>query len=453
MERFNSEDADFCLRAVSDNVLLTCKVNLAEGKHVIFQKADGFKSADLPVADYCELVEKLVREGWVHPMEGQQFLHNYDLKRMRNFFYHHARHEINYYRELYRGEYVLVSVEAFSPKDCSPENPWIFMVIKKVDASLTNNFYREAEYYYSREPLTKLWNRAKYEKDVDRLSQEGHPTTCVYIDVVGLHELNNHLGHKAGDQMLCAVADGLRKYFAADFIYRIGGDEFVVLCPDECEEDVSAPVLALKKDLQEFDYEISAGWAAAESGGKLRHALSVAESAMQADKKKFYANKGAHRQSRMMNVKLENMLLAKQDASEFLNIISDQFKGVYIVDMKRDRCRYIYIPPYFQEILEKHSNAYLISLKEYNKKLVKPEYHEALDKVCDYDYIVTELTEGRPVEMEYQKNNGDWVYLAVYPCYQGDKALHTTMWVFEDLKKDENGVDAQKAMWLRTFGF
>ena len=51
----------------------------------------------------------------------------------------------------------------------------------------------------------------------------------VYIDVVGLHEINNHLGHKAGDGMLCAVAGAMQRMFPLADTYRIGGDEFVVL--------------------------------------------------------------------------------------------------------------------------------------------------------------------------------------------------------------------------------
>ena len=48
------------------------------------------------------------------------------------------------------------------------------------------------------------------------------------MDAVGLHEINNHLGHEAGDHMLRSIADGIRKYFPDDCAYRIGGDEFVL---------------------------------------------------------------------------------------------------------------------------------------------------------------------------------------------------------------------------------
>lgn len=448
MRAFDESDGEFCLRVVGDNALLVAKLNLVDERYIVLHKADGYKFMDGEVSHHSTRVKQLVEGEWVYPTEAQQYLHVYDINRLRNSFYGDAHHETNYFRELCCGEYVLVSIDIFSGKDCSPEDPWVFLVIKRVNASLSANFYQEAEYYYSREPLTKLWNRGKYEKDIDRLSRvEDQTLGCLYVDAVGLHELNNHLGHKAGDQMLCAVADTLRKYFPGDFIYRIGGDEFVVLCQDGChgDEHIKDAVAAMKEELQSEDYEISAGWAFAKNGVGLRTAILQAEDAMRVDKTAYYQTNGKQRQSRMMNTKLENMLLEKQDASEFLSIISTRFKGVYIVDMKLDRCRYIYIPPYFQEILDRRQNAYLPSLKEYMESLVQPKYYEEFTEICDYDYIKKELAEGRPVRLEYQKKNNDWVRLSVFPCYQEGKSLHTTIWIFSDMK-DEKAVSPMA--WL-----
>ncbi len=437
MRVFDESDGEFCLRVLGDNALLVAKLNLADERYIVLHKADGYKFMDGEVSHHSTRVKQLVEGEWVYPTEAQQYLHVYDINRLRNSFYGGAHHETNYFRELCCGEYVLVSIDIFSGKECSPENPWVFLVIKKVNASLSAHFYREAEYYYSREPLTKLWNRGKYEKDIDRLSlMDNQPLGCLYVDVVGLHELNNHLGHKAGDQMLCAVADTLRKYFPGDFIYRIGGDEFVVLCSDECPEGehIKESVASMKEELRAMDYEISAGWAQAKAGKNLRSAVLAAENAMREDKLAYYEGDGKERQNRMMNMKLENMLLEKQDASEFLNIISHRYKGVFIVDMKTNRCRYIYIPPYFREILDKWENAFLPSMKEYAETQAKPAYYESFVGICDYDYIKKELAEGRPVQLEYQKKNNDWVRLSVFPYQQEGKSLHTTIWIFSDVK-------------------
>ena len=93
--------------------------------------------------------------------------------------------------------------------------------------------------YYNIDALTGLYNRGKYERDIRMFQATGYERlTCVYMDVVGLHEVNNHLGHEAGDKMLCMISDAIREYFPKSLAYRIGGDEFVVLCPDHGQEEV-----------------------------------------------------------------------------------------------------------------------------------------------------------------------------------------------------------------------
>lgn len=61
--------------------------------------------------------------------------------------------------------------------------------------------------YYNIDALTGLYNRGKYERDIRMFQATGYERlTCVYMDVVGLHEVNNHLGHEAGDKMLCMIS-------------------------------------------------------------------------------------------------------------------------------------------------------------------------------------------------------------------------------------------------------
>lgn len=73
--------------------------------------------------------------------------------------------------------------------------------------------------------VTGLFNRSAFEKYL--YESDPHtfsPAVCVYIDVNGLHELNNKHGHEAGDQLLRAVAERLREQFPRDDFYRVGGE-------------------------------------------------------------------------------------------------------------------------------------------------------------------------------------------------------------------------------------
>lgn len=105
--------------------------------------------------------------------------------------------------------------------------------------------------------LTELPNR-RYA--MDRMHQEwaaasrsGRPLSCMLIDIDGFKGVNDTYGHDAGDQVLRHVAGVLRRHARTqDIISRIGGEEFLVICPDtdpgaayQCAERLRQAVVAL----------------------------------------------------------------------------------------------------------------------------------------------------------------------------------------------------------------
>ena len=85
-----------------------------------------------------------------------------------------------------------------------------------------------------RDPLTGLWNRRRFEQDValqlDRCRRYGERAAVVVMDVDGFKQVNDVLGHLAGDEVLCALSEALTSRLrASDRAARLGGDEFAVL--------------------------------------------------------------------------------------------------------------------------------------------------------------------------------------------------------------------------------
>ena len=84
--------------------------------------------------------------------------------------------------------------------------------------------------------LTGIYNREYYKKYIESLNLNKRlndfPLTVCYMDINGLKEVNDMFGHPEGDELLqifCSfVSENLRK---TDIFCRIGGDEFLILCP------------------------------------------------------------------------------------------------------------------------------------------------------------------------------------------------------------------------------
>ena len=93
----------------------------------------------------------------------------------------------------------------------------------------------------STDPLTGLVNRRIFDlrlrEELARADRYHQPVTLMILDLDGLKDINDELGHDAGDSALKAVARSLQRTCrATDLPARFGGDEFCVLAPNIMEE-------------------------------------------------------------------------------------------------------------------------------------------------------------------------------------------------------------------------
>lgn len=97
--------------------------------------------------------------------------------------------------------------------------------------------YQEFQQLALVDDLTGLRNRRGFfllaEQQRRQVARSGDPAFIVFVDVDGLKDVNDTLGHEAGDQLLRQAARVLQATFRdADIIARLGGDEFCVLAVD-----------------------------------------------------------------------------------------------------------------------------------------------------------------------------------------------------------------------------
>jgi diguanylate cyclase (GGDEF)-like protein len=91
---------------------------------------------------------------------------------------------------------------------------------------------------------------ARLEEEVARAHRYGHHLACAMVDLDGLKQINDKLGHAAGNRAILAMADAVREELRdTDFAARYGGDEFVVLLPQTNEQQGAQFAERLRKRL------------------------------------------------------------------------------------------------------------------------------------------------------------------------------------------------------------
>jgi diguanylate cyclase (GGDEF)-like protein len=124
------------------------------------------------------------------------------------------------------------------------------VVTAEVLSSLMGQLQRSAV----ADDLTGLINRAGLrmglEREIARAQRTGRPLAVVVVDVDGLKQVNDILGHASGDRLLTDLADAwtqmLRK---GDLLARVGGDEFVLVMP-ETSTETAREVVERLRDVQ-----------------------------------------------------------------------------------------------------------------------------------------------------------------------------------------------------------
>ena len=143
-----------------------------------------------------------------------------------------------------------------------------------------------------------LKNRNAYESQMRDYPMHCSSTlSCVYLDVNGLHELNNTRGHAAGDEMLKTVAAKVRDIFGEEYSYRVGGDEFVAFAMDKSAEEMRALIHKLVQEVDEAGYSVAVGTATHSAGGiDMEVLVKSAETRMYLAKEEHYRLAGKTRE-------------------------------------------------------------------------------------------------------------------------------------------------------------
>lgn len=142
----------------------------------------------------------------------------------------------------------------------APDEELIFAVARDVTARMATEERMQKLAYF--DSLTELANRSNFMEQLNReiaqAQRQESRLAIFYIDLDGFKDVNDSMGHEAGDYLLQQVARRLRSQLrGSDFAARLGGDEFCILIK-ELSGDYSAPATA-QRILQEISDPVDLG--------------------------------------------------------------------------------------------------------------------------------------------------------------------------------------------------
>ncbi len=140
-----------------------------------------------------------------------------------------------------------------------------------------------------RDALTGLYNRQVFYTDMKKY--RSYISGVISIDMNDLKLLNDSQGHPAGDQALSTLSECFLKTSGSkNWIYRIGGDEFIIFCTRQNEKEMQQLLANLREAVSKTDYSCSFGLA---TGNNPEAMLKESDRLMYEEKAQYKAAKKA----------------------------------------------------------------------------------------------------------------------------------------------------------------
>lgn len=137
--------------------------------------------------------------------------------------------------------------------------------------------------------LTGAYSRHAFSEMKSSMSS-WHSAGVVYCDVTSLKETNDYFGHSEGNLLLIHWYEVIESAFLGDSIYRLGGDEFLVVCQDITLERLEQKIALLRSKIAADKNHLAIGysWSDSLTGISADNLVLQADRLMYEDKKAYY---------------------------------------------------------------------------------------------------------------------------------------------------------------------
>ena len=144
---------------------------------------------------------------------------------------------------------------------------------------------------FKRDALTQTLNRHSFYRDVELF--KNNLIAVLSIDLNDLKRINDSEGHAAGDEAIVTTAECIQKHLVKGcYLYRTGGDEFIVLCPKNATsmDQLQKMISHIYAEMEKTPYRCAIGIAEYHHGESIESLCARADDDMYRNKKKLKEN-------------------------------------------------------------------------------------------------------------------------------------------------------------------
>lgn len=248
-----------------------------------------------------------------------------------------------------------------------------YFVINEITKRRMNE---KLEYRSYHDALTGLPNRNSYVEYIDNLNQENIKSVGIAVlDINGLKVINQNYGHTYGDITIKSMVKILKDYFDENTIFRLSGDEFVIICENINRKDFILEVRRAKLGLENMEHNgVSIGYTWSEMDINIPVLVKHADELMYIEKQTYY--KGSSATVKNHNPKELQSLLESLENNEYemylqpkANISTGEISGAEALVRYIEPSGKVVSPERFISILEKYRTIKYIDFFMYEQVL------------------------------------------------------------------------------------
>lgn len=323
------------------------------------------------------------------------------LDSLRSFFKENDRFRLRYRRKT-DGMFRWVFMEIIKADDYTDKNQSTWLFVQDIHDSYVHEMevQRELEHFCKYDTLTGLNNFYSYQTQCRNYASQQEPESIgvIFADLNGLKLINDTRGHAAGNDFLRSFTSKLVENFKHELIYRISGDEFLIVIHGSDKEDVQFLADNFHAFLSKDPVpQASIGCSWSKNPKHIEDVARDAETKMYKDKEAFYEKHPEYKRGIAE-------LSYKREIDAILRSLSNSYALMATIDLEKNSY-------WVLKTLAK-SNApkslTFTGIMNDTIQLVDPEYKEIVAQFFDIQFLKRDLKKNKSLVYEYKTIAGHW---------------------------------------------